>query len=87
MNRRKRKCSWALSNGADQNLLSCLFLLTILLGKIHGDMIARTNKKITTKKGHQDATSMIIFDFGRVKIGAFTLFIAQRVKKCLACLP
>lgn len=41
-----------------QYLLSCLFLLTILLGKIHGETIAKINKAITTKKGHQDATSI-----------------------------
>jgi hypothetical protein len=41
-----------------QNLLSCLFLLTILFGKIQGETIARIKRLITTKKGHQDATSI-----------------------------
>lgn len=44
-----------------QNLLSCLFLLTILLGKIHGETMANVKSAITTKNGHQAATSIIWF--------------------------
>ena len=41
-----------------QNLLSCLFLLTILFGKIQGETMAKIKSAITTKNGHQDATSI-----------------------------
>ncbi len=42
-----------------QYLLSCLFLLTILFGKIQGETMANVKSAITTKNGHQADTSII----------------------------
>lgn len=59
---RRRTLTNIPTDGRDcQNLLSCLFLLTILLGKIHGETIANVKSAITTKNGHHAATSIIWF--------------------------
>ena len=41
-----------------QNLLSCLFLLTLLFGKAQGETMANTKSAITTKKGDHDRSML-----------------------------
>jgi hypothetical protein len=71
-----------LSRRKNQKSLSCLFLLTILLGKIQGETMAKIKSAITTKKGHQDATS--ITNYFDLKNRSFSLILIKIQKLFLA---
>jgi hypothetical protein len=45
------------------------------LGNTHGEIIARINRAITTKKGHQAETSIVIAFIEGVKIGPYGVFL------------